>query len=93
MQTSEGSAGAGSAARESAGQVGFLTQVALLLWKNLLQQKRSVKVTVAEIIIPLLGAVIMLVIRQVTTIITLCVCECACVRVCERACVCVRTNV
>ena len=82
MQTSEGSAGAGSAARKSAGQVGFLTQVALLLWKNLLQQKRSVKVTVAEIIIPLLGAVIMLVIRQVTAIITLCVRACMRVSVC-----------
>ncbi|KAK7486553.1 hypothetical protein BaRGS_00022219, partial [Batillaria attramentaria] len=45
-------------------RMGFFGQVWLLLWKIMLQQRRSVKVTVAEILMPLLGAAIMLAVRQ-----------------------------
>nr|KAG5699338.1 hypothetical protein BaRGS_004275 [Batillaria attramentaria] len=51
-------------------RMGFFGQVWLLLWKIMLQQRRSVKVTVAEILMPLLGAAIMLTVRQKDDLIT-----------------------
>ncbi|KAL8603343.1 hypothetical protein ACOMHN_039706 [Nucella lapillus] len=55
-------------ARSSAGRLGFMAQVWLLLWKNGLLQLRSIKVTLAEILIPLAGAIIMVSVRQIVNI-------------------------
>ncbi|XP_076468682.1 phospholipid-transporting ATPase ABCA3-like [Babylonia areolata] len=57
-----------ASARASAGRPGFLAQVGLLLWKNLLLQRRSIKTTIAEILIPLAGAFIMVAVRQVVEV-------------------------
>ncbi|XP_076468817.1 phospholipid-transporting ATPase ABCA3-like isoform X2 [Babylonia areolata] len=51
-------------ARASAGRPGFLAQVGLLLWKNLLLQRRKFCVTVAEILLPLFGVFIMVSLGQ-----------------------------
>lgn len=43
--------------------MGFFQQLSLLLWKNLLLQRRSMCVSVFEILIPLFFAVIILIVR------------------------------
>ncbi|XP_076468710.1 phospholipid-transporting ATPase ABCA3-like [Babylonia areolata] len=53
-----------ASAQASAGRPGFLAQVGLLLWKNLLLQRRKFCVTVAEILIPLFGVFIMVSLGQ-----------------------------
>lgn len=43
--------------------MGFFKQLGLLMWKNWLLQKRKVCVTVFEIILPLLFAILLLIVR------------------------------
>ena len=45
--------------------MGFFSQLRLLLWKNLLLQKRKVAVSIFEVLLPVLFAAIILTIRSV----------------------------
>lgn len=52
--------------RNQVRKLGFLEQVWLLLWKSSLQRRRSLLGTLSELLSPLIGAIIVFSIRQVS---------------------------